>query len=402
MPEQSDKDIEGWLKGRGYDFGEGKTPDRPNIGNAGPPAGGSAEATPTNEPGPVGSAIESVHDYIAGPEGVSPQMRRGAGKALTSTALGAASLAGQLLPTSVRRTLGQLAGSVPGVKQAQEFANEPYQSFSEGVGGVGADVVTGLATPEFGLGRLAARAVPATRTVPTLTHAATPPAFVKPLGLPGRFMQTAGQWVPGTKQVQNPNIVQNVTRAGQVVENAAKGAAGGAVANPDDPTTGAEYGALGGLGQRGLGAALRNRFGAGLGGILFRYVPASVLGGLIGYQHGGTHEGVTGALTGAGGTAAHHALSGARHGLTHSVRGYHGVGHQLHQAGRASFDNAGRFLGYVDPVTGGLLTGRATRSDVSPSNVYERAKEAVSPEQRDLNPYTEEDYRAQPGPPQDQ
>jgi hypothetical protein len=401
MPEQSDKDIEGWLKGRGYDFGEGKTPDRPNIEKA-PVASGSAGATPTNEPGPVTSAIESVHDYIAGPEGIGPQMRRGAGKALTSTALGAASLAGQVLPTSVRKTLGQMAQSVPGVQQAQDFANEPYQSFSEGVGGVGGDIVTGLATPELGLNRLAARAVPKTMTVPTLTHAATPPAFVKPMGLPGRFMQTAGQWIPGTKQVQNPNIVRRAGQAGQFVENTAKGAVGGAIANPDDPATGAEYGALGGLSQRALGAALRNRFGAGLGGILFRYVPASVLGGLIGYQHGGVHEGITGAGLGATGTLGHHVYSGVRHGLAHGVRGYHGVGGQLHKAGRASFDSAGRFLGYVDPVTGGLLTGRATRSDVSPGDVYERAKGAVSPEQNDLSPYTEEDYRGQPGPPQDQ
>lgn len=374
-PVASEKELDDWLKSRGYDFKDG-TIQPPQPATPVPKSDASAATPPTTTTTDEGP-------------GYGESLARGLGKSMVSTATGAGQLAGQLVPTSVRKTLGQLAESVPGVKRAEEFSREPYQSFTEGAGGLAGDVATGLMMPELGIARAAKYLAPSKQVATTV------PMWVNPLGAGGRWMLANT-----TRSVQNPQTVERLGKAGQIVENAAKGAVGGAATSPDDPLSGAAYGAAGGLTQRGLGELLRSKYGQTIGDLIFRYVPASVAGGLVGYA---TH-GMSGAVTGAGsGAGALHMGRQIAHGLQHATRGsigYHGtpVGRKLGGAGAATSRGIGHALGYVDPVTGGILAerGRRTLGKTDLRDVYERTKESVNPTDYSNTPPYQGDSSGEP------
>jgi hypothetical protein len=382
----SQQEMHDWLKSRGYDLETG-TKTAPTA-PATPAAGASAAPTappPTEHPPP--SYDEMDWQQAAG-QGVAREGAR--------LGVGAAKLAGQVLPTSVRNTLGQLAGRIPGVSRLQEFADAPAEGNAEYLGQGAVDLAAGAFMPELGLGRLAARAVPATKAIPTMTYVPGAPAWVNPLGAGGRFMATKGAYQAGTKMVQNPKAVSAAKAVGGAVEGAAKNAAAGAAMDPEDPTTGAEYGVGGGAATAAVGKALASRFGQSLGGTLARYLPAGVAFALM------HHLGVGNIPAGLGGAAAH--------GIAHNIRGYKTtVGNYLENVGRGITGRTGRTLGGL-AATGAIEGGRVAREGYTPSDAsdwYDRNVAPATPGRapaaspRPHGPYTEEDY-ANPGPPQNQ
>jgi hypothetical protein len=351
MPKQeppiaTEQEMHDWLKSRGHNLDQPSAPPTAPAGQAGaaPPAGGDG--------GP--GMLEQLHGAVAGDiqpgrpvsyDDMDWQQAAGQGAARRAAQLGigAAKLAGQLVPTGVRNTLGQLAEKIPGVSRLQDFAGADPEGPAEMIGAGAVDIAGGGMLPSLGLGSRAAAMVPKTITGTVTPGAVTP-------------IWTAGQWVAraGTPTVNfavknYPRATKAARFAGDVAESAAKGALGGAVASPDDPMTGAEYGAGGAIAGRGTGAALQSRIGQYVGGLAGRYAPTTALGAMLGHGYG-----VPGSAAGAAGlgTLAHGVLGKTAH-------HYHSpLGQSLDRAGRAIFDSAGRFLGYL-PGTVGMVSGRA-------------------------------------------
>lgn len=348
-----DNQIDEFLKSRGHDT---QAPAAPGAGTA------QADTAPGFNQGP--GVLEQIRSFLAGdaPIGRQPSygemdwqqaMGQGVARRGASLLTGAARLAGKgmkaagsLLPEHTSKGINEAVDrdfENPTFQRLEEFGNEQSEGFAESAGSFLPDIAMGGMMPSLRLGQLAARAVPATRAVPTMTQVAGSPVWVNPLGAGGRFMQTAPRFVAGTTRAANPRALAAARMAGGGAEAAAKGAAAGAISNPDDPLTGAEAGAGAGVGGKVAGAALRSPMARSLGGHLARYVPASALGYLIGGHYG---HGPLGALLG----GAHHAASGT---VRHARHG------GLERFGQAVFDSAGRFLGYL-PGTAGAVAGRAT------------------------------------------
>lgn len=377
----SEQEMRDWLKARGYDIDTGgKTPDTHAPANAVPPAATpTAPAAPGASSGiiaPLTKTATELHRTFAGEgepgkpptyEQMDWQQKAAQGGLREGARFvtGAGKLAGQLVPTSVRRTLGDLAEQVPGVKRMEEFGAHEAEGPMEYLGMGAMDVAASALTPNLGLGSLVSKFVPATRTVPTMTRVATAPVWVNPLGAGGRFMQTAPQFVAGTTKVANPSTVRAARGVGNFAENIGKGAVGGAVMDPEDPKTGAEYGGVASATTQAVGRALRSGPGQHLLGSLARYIPAGAAYALL-HQLG--HE-IAGELA-AGGLAARTFA----HGVAHDIRGFSTpVGQYLRGVGEAGARKTGQFMQRNLPA--GIEAGKAAAAGYTPSQGADAASD---------------------------
>jgi hypothetical protein len=336
MPKQqqaqpwSDDEINKFLSSRGHN------PATPEA-----PPGGTSAADPqaTGYP-PRPGVMDQIRSYLGigeAPTGRPPTYGemdwqqaagQGAAREAASLGVGAARLAGRALPEGARASIGSALENVPGVTRLEQFADAPAEGPAEYLGSGAMDVVAGSAIPTAGLGNLAARA--ATRTTPV---------WVNPLGAGGRWLGS----------VANPRTVQAARVGGNVAEAAGKGALGGAITDPDDPSAGARHGAEAALGGRAIGGALRSRPVQEIAGTMGRYGIPTGIGYLLAGPAGAGIGGGLGAIANEVGKAARHSAH----------RYYSGIGQTLDRSGRAVFDSAGRFLGYL-PATIGGEAARAT------------------------------------------
>jgi hypothetical protein len=376
-PIATEQEMHDWLKSRGHNLDQPSAPPATPAGQAG------ATPPPAGEPSTPGM-LEQLHSAVAGDiqpgrpvsyDDMDWQQAAGQGAARRAAQLGigAAKLAGQVLPTSVRNTLGGALENIPGVSRMKDFASADPEGPAEMIGGGAVDIAGGGMLPSLGLGSRAAAMVPK-----TVTGTVTPGA-VTPIWNAGQWIARAGTPTINFAVKNYPKATRAAGFAGNVAEGAAKGALGGAVASPDDPTTGAEYGAGGAIAGRGLGAALRSPLGQYVGGVAARYAPTTALGAMLGHGYG-----VPGMAGGAGGLGAlaHQVVGKSAHHF-HSPLGYY-----LDATGRRIFDGSGRFLGYL-PATVGMASGRAA-TEGQPTF----APRATMP--------PEEEPNAQSGPPQNQ
>jgi hypothetical protein len=367
-PIATEQEMHDWLKSRGHNL------DQPNA-PAAAPSGQAAAAPQTAGDGSPGM-LEQLHSAVAGD--IQPgrpvsygdmdwQQAAGQGAAREAVRLGvgAAHLAGQVLPESVRNTLGSAAERIPGVKRLEEFASADQEGLAEMIGSGAVDVAGGGMLPSLGLGTRAAAMVPRTVTPGTVTP-----------------IWNAGQWlarVTPTTVTTYPRATRAARFAGNVAESAAKGALGGAVANPDDPATGAEYGAGGALAGRTAGRALQSPTGQYLAGVVGRYAPTTALGAMLGHGYG--TPGMAGGAAGLG-ALAHTAMGKTAH-------HYHSpLGRQLDYSGRGLAATIGELLRSL-PATVGAAGGRAA---IEGQPTF--APRATMP--------PEEEPNAQPGPPPNQ
>lgn len=254
---------------------------------------------------------------------------RGAGKSATNLGVTVAEHApfamipgGTLIPPSMRSRLGDLVRQIPGVKQIEQFGQEPYENTAETIGGVGFDVGSSLAVPEIRGAGLASSMIG--RMTPLARYAARS----------GFSPTTAGR------------VAGGIDRA---IGRSATGAAAGAVTNPDDPITGAEGGAVGGLAPGVAGRALRGttgqRLATNLGGFGLAFEVAQWL------KHMGVPDmfayGLPFAMFGGG-----HHWGGRVPPMGRATRG----------AVRGAFDAAGRAIEHVGPKVGGAAGGTAARA----------------------------------------
>jgi hypothetical protein len=303
----------------------------PQGGKAGKPTAVAA-ADPTDDgqgilaPGPL--------------EGV----QRGIAKGAAELGVGTARLAGKglgLIAPQARSELGELVQRVPGEKQLEAFADRPYADPGEMAGDIGLNLAT-------------AGGVGATRI----------PGLVK--GLAGRIAPTS-QYVRGIGWIPT-RFGRIAAGAGTATEAAAKGAVGGAIADPDDPGTGAAVGAVGGALPLGLGQGMRTSTGQYLGGALARGAAGAAAGGGVGYLFGGPGGAQRGAEAGGLGALGH----GLMHGTRHTVVSYHSpVGRWLQKFGKGLFDKSGRLIGWINPATGGFVASSLVASG-APQDAYDR------------------------------
>lgn len=159
----------------------------------------------------------------------------GAAKALTSIPISMGRLAGTMSP-ALADVVNQARSSYPmadGIlRQMEEFSDSPSNSAMETAGYYGGLLGSAYLAPGVGGRSLMARL--------------SPPVF------------TRSGWVPGIGH-------RWAMRAGTVADNAAKGAIGGAIGNPDDPKTGALGGAIAGPAAGALGGAMSTRGGRRIG-----------------------------------------------------------------------------------------------------------------------------------------
>lgn len=269
----------------------------------------------TPERAPAGSASAGEGETARPPaEQPSWPITRGITRGLTGMALGAPKLAGQLLPTSVRNTLGQVAENIPGVRQTREFAAEEPKSTTEAVANIGSQIGAGMLAPELGLGAKAAQVVN-----------------------PAKFVRGAG-WV------SPPSALGSATRTlGNLAEQAGKGAAGSMITDPDEPGTAAIAGGASGVVPKVAGKAMSSPTGRYLGG------KTGQLGAYLAVEEMLRNLGVPASLSWLlAAPAFKYATSPA--------------GRPIARAGQAAFDKAGRFLGYINPAAVGAGVGQATRA----------------------------------------
>jgi hypothetical protein len=159
----------------------------------------------------ISSGIEKAHDFVEDWDPLSQkhlggEIARGEGKALGSLGLGAAKLAGHAFPS-----INKAIADSPSAQQLQQFVDQPPESAAETVGNVMTQGATMMAGPGWA---------------------------------------RAAGYIPKAYRYARAGV--------EGVEAAAKGALGGAVANPDDPKTGAMSGAAGSMLPGALGQGLRS------------------------------------------------------------------------------------------------------------------------------------------------
>jgi hypothetical protein len=293
----------------------------------------------TEPPKPAAAAPSEPYQGILAP-GPMEGVQRGVAKGAAELGVGAARLAGKgigLVSPNAQSELGELAQRVPGAKQLQEFADRPYADPGEMAGDIGLNLAT-------------AGGVGATRL----------PGLVK--GLAGRIAPTS-QYVRGVGWIPT-RFGRVAAGAGTATEAAAKGAVGGAIADPDDPGTGAAVGAAGGVVPGAVSKALQGRAGQYLGGSLARSVAGVAVPAAVGYAVGGKQGAEVGG--GLGLTNLVH------HGLRHTVVSYHSpMGQWLHKFGKGLFDKGGRLIGWINPTTGGFVAAQIAGSG-APKQAYDR------------------------------
>ena len=206
-----------------------------------------------------------------------------------------------LVSPGLSESLGDLAERIPGVKRAEEFAASPSEGGFETAGGAlatGAELVAGPG--EWKLGeKLASK-------FPTPTFAGGGKGFVP----------TPRPWVK---------------TLGDVAESTGRGAVAGAIADPDDPGTGATIGAATGGLARPLGGLLRSEIGQMAAGHAARGTAWAAVQGL------GHAIGVPA-----------HILWAA--GVPEAILFWHSpLGKMLHGGGRRAAELVGRALVKADP-----------------------------------------------------
>lgn len=272
--------------------------------NAGPPpssASGTATAAPSTP-----TSQDDKPDYLG-------QAGRGARKAVASLGVNLARTGNEVLSYSapgLSRRLGELASQLPTAQRLTQFADEPYQSIAEGVGGVGADLASFALQPELGIERGA-----------LWLAGKYGPAAAKYTGTAAK----AGQWVPTT--------FGKVSKAGaQIAEGAGRGAVSGAISDPDDPQAGAMAGAVG-------GAAIPTLAGP-VGRTIMREGGARA-----------PHAGLSALAT---------FLNVPYHHLLNYAIGLRALTHEGSRAGRHAgewvYDRFGRKIGLINPATGGVIS----------------------------------------------
>jgi hypothetical protein len=267
----------------------------------------------TEPPKTAATAPSEPYQGILAP-GPVEGLQRGMGKGAAELGVGAARLAGKgigLVSPAAQSKLGQLAEQVPGVQQLEEFADRPYEDPGEVAGSLGMSVLGGAAA-ERGIAS----------GVTGLVGRMTPLA---------RYARGAG----GASVV--PTTAGKITRyAAPAAGAVGAGAIGGAAGDPADPVTGAEVGAATGFVPSALGRAMRSRAGQYLGGSLTRSAAGAAMHGVA---------------PGAGMFA---------HGLRHTVVSYHSpMGQWLQKFGKGLFDNGGKLIGWINPLTGGFVASSA-------------------------------------------
>jgi hypothetical protein len=368
MPKQepetwNDDEINKFLGSRGH---------TPAVPGAAPTPEGAAAANPTATGYPPRPGVlEQIRGFLgtgAAPTGRPPsygemdwQQAAGQGVAREGAAAltGAGRLASKVVPEGVSNFVSEHGG-----QRLANFADAPAEGPAEYIGSGGLDVALGGMVPSLKLGQLAARALPASR-----------PIWINPLGAGGRWM---------TQQAY-PKARAALRAGGNAAEAAGKGAAAGALTNPDDPAAGAEAGAGAALGGRALGGALRSHTGQEIGGALSRYGIPSGIGYMLGGLPGAGMGGGLGAIAAQVGKAGRHTAH----------RYYSPLGQSLDRFGRAAFDRTGRFLGYL-PATVGAEAGRVSAGNRPTVTVPRRVE---PPPPFDI---PEGAPNAQPGPPQNQ
>jgi hypothetical protein len=328
----------------------------------------------------MASALEQFHNTVTG--GGEPrraptydemdwQQAAGQGAAREATRLGmdamryitpgGAAIA-NLTPQSAK---DWIRGHVPGVQRLEDFANAEPEGPAEYLGSGAVDVALGGLIPELGLSRLASRAAPLFRR-----GVQQVPTWINPLG-------AGGKWVMGHMPTINyaPRSHAAAQLAARTADTAAKGALGGELTDPDDPVEGAEYGAAAALSGRAAGKALKSKTAQQVGGWVARHAPTAALGGvageLFGHQYG--MPGVGAGIGGAMGSLIPHAVGGV-------TRHYHTIpGRGLQRFGQATFDSAGRFIGYTAPATAGMEAGKIARGDRPTITIPRRADPEASP-----------------------
>jgi hypothetical protein len=172
----------------------------------------------------ITSGLEKAHKFTEDWDPLSQQnagqsIGRGVAKAGVTLAHGAGALASQALPTAARKTLEQTFAQSPTMKQLSLFENSPSSGMIEDAANYATQGIGMMLGPgEARVGKAVADYLPTAA-------------------------KTARKWV---------------TRGVNAAEYAGRGALGGMIANPNDPTTGAETGAAAGLAGPIAGAALRS------------------------------------------------------------------------------------------------------------------------------------------------
>lgn len=271
---------------------------------------------PAAAPAPTAASASSPRD-----EDLDWQQRAGKGvaKSLAETATAIPQLANagiRYFSPSTASQLDEMAEQIPGVKRMEKFAAEPSTSWAETGGRIGGELAQVL--PGAGAAKLA----------PWLAKVA-PQAMVKPVFAAGRGFTAAPRTLP--------------TAAANTAEAAARGAAGGAITDPQHPARGAAIGA-GTAGLAGVaGQALRSQVGQWLSDHLARYGPSVAI-----------HEAAR--------------LFGVpvdwvyAIGIPHLLRWHSSpYARALGGAGRATADVTGQVLQAVPPVMAGAGAGEGAR-----------------------------------------
>ena len=303
MADFTDDDVEKFLQSRGV-----KTQAAPTPAPEGAPPG-SAQAAPVRDED-KGSREDEFKKRLEG----DWQLRagRGVAKGLARTASNVGRLATHLAPS-----LGELAGKLPeGVQrkmsEMREFGDEPSEDWAQYLGSAAGEIAPNLMLPGLGAETLAARA--GTRLFP--------PIFTRGAG----FAPATGARV--------------ARGAGRAVDVTAQGAEAGAIANPEDPETGAAVGAAAGAIPGTVGPALRSRIGRMVGSHM---LPAALAGGAF---HAATTAGLP--------HWAAYSLA------IPAIRWYRSpLGLRLHRIGNYITDQSGRVIGQIPAGPAGGAASQA-------------------------------------------
>jgi hypothetical protein len=154
--------------------------------------------------------------------------------------------------------------------------------------------------------------------------------------------ERAGSYLTqGAATLVGPSKFVRAGKYAQAAETAARGALGGALADPDNPVRGAAYGAPAGF----AGPLARRALQSPLGQFIGSHVPGAVLGGL-------TYEGLRRL-----GPIGHAIGAGL---VMPSIHWYRSpLGRKLRQWGGYVFDEFGNILGRVNPEASGYAAGSA-------------------------------------------
>ena len=304
MADFTDADVEKFLQSRGIKTqsapAPAPTPEGGGAPSAGPP---SAQAAPVEGAKSKEDKLKEIYegDWQA-------RASRGVAKGVARFGSNVGQLATGLFPS-----LGELAGRLPEsvqrkMSEIREFGEEPSEDWAQWLGSGAGEVAPNLMLPGAGATKVAGGI--ASR-------------------LPATFARGGG-FVPS----RAANIV---TGTGKAVDTIAKGAQAGAIANPDDPSTGAVVGGVAGAIPGVAGPALRTEPMKWIGGHMLPSAISGTLGMVAGIPPWISYP------------------------VAHSIRWHSSpIGRRLIRAGRFITDQSGRVIGeYVPGGAAGAAAGQA-------------------------------------------